>query len=320
MRIKNKLPIKWMLGIVVILMLMANWTHHVSKRLALHHGSSSTSQNSFVQFLEDLFGLGEPNSSSNNASQKNNMQNGNNQNSGSMKGLNTADQRNPNSTSGDNGSASQRSGRDQGEDNAGNNPETNGENNSELNADDSSGNNPDFNAASSSGLNAENNPQDNSGNNPGTNAATNSENPGSNSDNNPGDNSGGNTGSGPGDNPGGNPGSGPGDNPGGNPGSGPGDNPGSPGGGPGGDQPVLPTINPIPSDDAVSQSVAKQNQQNDAAAALIASREALVVPVQQQAQASKYQAVNTQNTPAPSTDLPPADVEAKVQAKQVTFH
>ena len=83
----------------------------------------------------------------------------------------------------------------------------------------------------------------------------------------------------------------------------------------------LPTINPIPTDDQAATSIAKQNQQNDSLTAELARRQALITPVQEQAQANKYQTIPpTTSIPTPSANPPPSDTAAKVQSKQYSFH
>ena len=182
------------------------------------------------------------------------------------------------------------------------NSELNSESNSELNAEsdrgDSSGYGTDNNSGGNSQLNSDNNPGDNSGGNSENNSNNNS---GS------GDNSGGNSGNNSGDNSGG----GAGGNSGNDSGNGSGNN----------NQNNLPMINHIPSDSSVSKSVALQNQQNNALAAVLATRQALTIPVQQEAQATKYQSTNSSAAiPSPSTDQPPPDVQAKALAHQLTLH
>jgi len=82
----------------------------------------------------------------------------------------------------------------------------------------------------------------------------------------------------------------------------------------------LTNINNIPTNNQIIQNINQLNQQNDTLAQLIASREALVLPVREQAEASKFQTINPADIPAPSTIQPPPDVQAKIAAKQLTYH
>jgi len=83
----------------------------------------------------------------------------------------------------------------------------------------------------------------------------------------------------------------------------------------------LPTSNPPADDDTANHDIAAQNKNNDALNALLASRSALVLPVQQQAQASKFDTVDVNSLPtAPSSNPAPADIPAKVKSNQVQLH
>ena len=175
--------------------------------------------------------------------------------------------------------------------------------NSELNAQNNSdlitGNNQAINSNLASEINAENNAenslQSNSENNPQNNSEINS----------------GNTlGSGIGSSSGNNSGYGPGDNSGNNTGK----NTWIV------DPSTLPTINPIPSDNQVSQNVAKQNQQNEALASLLAYREALVIPARHQAESTKYQIISTDNLPSATITAPSSDIVEKVKSRQISLH
>jgi len=287
---KKQSPSKGMLIIVFILMFIAFRTHQIAVQ-EKNQGISSdhySSPHNFFQYLADLVGLGGFSSSSHGAS------NGNGPLSGQLGGINSAHQHNQ-----DNLSVTGAAGID-GSDSG---QQTNA-------ADDSLGMNAEKNAeimaANGSQNNAEDNP-DNVNNNPGNN-------PDNNADNNSGDNSGTNAAMPSGNGLGNNSGGGPGDNTGGGPGDNPGGNSGS---NSGGSASNLPTLNPIPSDNTVSPDIAQQNQQNASLASILAARQALVVPVQEQAQASKYQTVSSENIPAVSTNQVPSDLIEKVKSNQV---
>jgi len=318
MKKKNQLPIKWIIGIVIALIVAVQWSHHASTNDSSPASSHISSQNDFFQFMASLFGMGGPNASSGEAAKGHNASNQNSLNSPQTGGLNSADQQDQNSMNDASGSAMQGSAASQQGNHGENNSGGSSEGNSEMNAEDSSANNSENN----SGLNAENT----SSNNPASNSESNAdqeqgnlaENPPANSDNNSGNNSGNSsndnsennpdqgTGNNPTDNSGGS-----GNNPGGNSG---GNAPGSP------NQNSFPVINPIPSDDTATQSIAQQNQHADALAAELSSRQALVAPVVQQAQATKYQSPTYNDIPTPTTTSPSADTIAKVQSKQYSFH
>ena len=215
----------------------------------------------------------------------------------------------------------------------------NAENNTPFGEADNPSYNAEYNAEGNSEINAMTNSQDNgvitiignpdnpTGDDAGSSAGNNS---GNNSANSPGNNPGNNPGtipaSGTGNNPGNEPGNGSADSSNGNSGNSSGDNNGNPSGGFSGststflDPANLPTINPIPSNSQISQSIAQQNQQGSSLANIVASRQALVVPVVQQAQATKYQTVDAQNIPAVSTNQAPSDIIQKVQEHQLSLH
>ncbi len=325
MKKKNLLPIKWMLGILIILTAAVYWTTQQTQ--SKDHGilpaaSSFSSQNNFFQFLANMIGIRGQSASSSEASKENNIPNQNEpmptrehvpaSGDVSPSTLPSKTASNVEAPQGTEPIAEQGSNTAQEKNNAGNTPGINAENNSkntaqinsEYNSESSAGNNQENN----SGINAENNPGANAENNPWNVSETNPE-------NNPGNNSGDNSGNNPGTNADQIPWNlNSGANAENNPGNLSGNNSGNI------NQSNLPTINPIPSDSAVSQSIAQQNQQSDTLAALIAARQALVVPVQQQAEASKYQTVNSQSIPAPSTDQAPADAVAKMKSNQVMYH
>jgi hypothetical protein len=329
---KNQIPIKWILIILFSLMAISYCTHRASKYFAMH-ASSHTSSANFLEFISYMLGMDNAMDSAQNAAKD--KQTGNNQNGKSSGAFNTANGQDLNLASSESGTGTSGQISSQEKNNGGNAQGNNPNNNLKQSTDDASDNNADKN----SNLNSENNPENNqennpnynsetgangntdsntevnseagSGNNPNNNSVSNpdanAENPENNSDNNSENNPGGNSGSTPGNNPGSNPNSGGGDGT-------------TPGGNPASNQPTYPTINPIPSDNAVSQNIAKQNQQGDAVASLLASREALVAPVQEQAQATKYQTTTSSTIPTPNTDEPPPDVKAKALAHQLTLH
>ena len=331
---KSTLPVKWMLWALIILVFVAFRTHQLMRdenRRILSTSTNATSQNSFSKFLADIFGF----RSQSSLSKGNNGLSPNNPGFGQIGGTDTDNQQNPNSSSvknklGFRGNNALQEGRSsnsgqEDEDSLRNNPSNNSEINSEINAEanteQGAGNlaqdNPEVNAENNpqtnSEVNAENNSENNAINNPGNN-------PGNNPDNNPGDNSGSGQGNGPGSGSGSGSGSGPGSGSGSGSRSSSGSGSGSGSGGGSGNPTILPTLNPIPTDSQVSQSVTQQNKKNDALDALLAARQALVVPVQQEAQITKYQTVDPQNIPAPSTTEPSADLVAKVKARQISLH
>jgi len=345
---RNQLLIKWAIGIVIALVVMVHWTTHQTQS-NLQGISASASRASwtdnFFQFLANIFGTGAPGSLFGQASKVNNGSNQNNPNSLQMGGMNTAtnssdmqgsglaqqNKNNRNNSGFDRGNnfesnlddnlrdasdtnAATNAGQETGNlsiENADDGSKSLSENNSEDASGDNSESNSDNNSDINAGTNADQGTGNNSGDNSDANATTNTDQgTGNNSGNNSGDNSGNNSGGGSGNGSGDNSGNNSGDNSGNNSGSNTGNN----------NQPNLPMINPIPSDNTVAQSIAQQNQQNDAQAALIQSRQELVAPVQQQAQAAKYQPVDPQNITQPSTDQPPADVQEKAMSHQLTLH
>jgi len=341
MKKKNTLPIKWMLGILIILVAIVYGTQQVSKGTAPYFFNKNRVLSPIIspiirvlspiiQFLANMIGIRNQNEPvlpttppwrGSTLPSKNPLnveapqgtepiaEQGSNT---AQKGINA--ESNPGDLSGAN--ADQKLGNlseTNAENNPGNNSEINSKNNSEPNADQKPGN--------LSGANAENNPGNISGDHPGANAE---QEPGNISGSNSGSNSGNTSGAYSGGcvlgcYPGCIPGCDPACKPsvcnfGNISGSNSGNTSGSM------NQSNLPTINPIPTDNTVSQSIAQQNQKNDSLAALVANHQALVVPVQQQAQASKYQTVNSENIPAPSTDQAPTDAVQKMKSNQVMHH
>jgi len=315
---KNKLPIKWMFGIIIILIAIACWTTQQAQNKNQAMGSATSnffSQNNFLQFLGHLIGLqnlgnssGGPFNANTSSTQGSNAspQGGNEwNNAGNTLGGNNSSGAGKNAggtganTEGITGTnAGQETGNIEGYnaeqvtgnflENTVSNETGNIESNpSEINAE----NNPTSNTETSTNQETENPSEMNAENNPGANAETSQGNSfGGNLGNNSGNNSG-------------------------NPSEGnSGNSLGSL------NAPNLPTINPILPNDVVSQNIAQQNQQTAALAAILKTRQALVAPVIQQAQASKYQTVTAQDIPAPSINPPSSDIVAKVKANQLSLH
>ena len=170
---KNGLPIKWIIGIALVMMLVGHWKHQASMNIAASSRHPVYSQNGFIQFLANIFGLGAPISPSSQSSKdNNNMPSQNNSGPGQTGGSNS-----------ENGSVSQGSANGQARGNTGNNPNGNSENN----PNDNLGNNEQQEAGNlNSVMNAENNPNENATINAETNSQNTSENG---SENNPGGNS-----------------------------------------------------------------------------------------------------------------------------------
>jgi hypothetical protein len=341
MKKKNTLLTKWVLGILIILLAVTYWrsqqTQNRGQGIFPTTASSVSSQNNFFQFLGHLIGIHAQGPSSGEGSNGNNVPPASGPLPQGMLPGKTASNvealqetnplagqaPNPENASEINAENNSESNTEipsgiNAENNSGNNQGNNAENNSEINAQSNqefnAEANPELNAEVPSGINAENNAENNLGNNP----QTNTENaPGANaeisggipsentSESNPASSSSSESGS-------------------------------------GNNQAFVPvcvpqcfpqctrecntkyanlaTINPIPSDTAVSQSVAQQNLQNAALDRLLTTRSALVIPVQQQAQALKYQYVDPNAIPAVSTNSAPADIVQKVKANQLSLH
>jgi hypothetical protein len=81
----------------------------------------------------------------------------------------------------------------------------------------------------------------------------------------------------------------------------------------------LPTINPIPSDAAVSQSVAQQNQQNSSLSTLVANQQTLATAIRQSAEATKYQTVTSESIAPANTTPASGDIVAKIKSHALTF-
>jgi len=325
MKKKNKLPIKWILGILVILITVAYWTNlqTQSKNQGILSASSNFySQNNFFQFLEHLIGMGSSNNSP--LSENENISNRYNPNLSQRKNPNTADQLHQNSIPAANplGSGNSETNVNQ---ETGNLSGTNVENNLGINAE----SNSEFNAENPSGINAENN----LGNNPEMNAETNAE---TNAESNAGENAETSQANGPDNTSGGISGGSTGGDSGNNSGNGLGcfegcypqcspgcpwninpsaaNNPSNPS-----NPSNLPTINPIPSNDIASQSIAQQNKQNAALAALIAARQAIADQVRQAAEATKYQTVSSGSITPADTTPPNEDTVTKIKERQLFF-
>jgi len=311
MKKNEKLPIQWIIGIVVTLILMVHWTNPTSRNLTMYAVTHISSYHNFFQFLTNILGFETTSSLSSENPKRNNLLMPNNPGLGQMQDASRQGLPYPNALSAGNPS-SMEANSSQKENNAStkleindtnnsgknalNNPVSNSTNNAETNADKGTG------SMDNAELNAENNPQNNSETNSTNNADINSQ-------NNSGDNTGYYSGNGPNNSSG--------DNTGNNSGGSSDNNSGA---SHQSNQPILPTINPIPSNNQVSQSIAQQNQNINSLTALVASRQTLVIPVQQQAQMTKYQTINAQDIPPVSSSQAPSDVQQKIQSHQLTFH
>jgi len=333
---KFRFPVKQLIGILLLIAIVYR-TDQVTHYMEKHPVSSSViSLDEFLEFLEDFFGVKELNALLSNAPRFFNPQGQNKQGAGQNGYADGTNRKNSNSAKWKNLNAQQQAALAERENGFLNTSSTNAlhdsGDNTQGNLEAGSENNAEFNPALNSELAKENvslNSTEGSteaaaGNNPGqiteTNAESNAE---TNAENSPGSDSGGpsagttgsssssNSGGSSTDNPGGNSGNNPGNTFGGTLGSSSGGsvNPSD-----------LPTINPIPSDDSVAKTIAQQNQQNTALSTLLATRQALVAPVQQQAQAAKYQTVNTQNIAPPSTNQAPGDIIEKVKLRELSLH
>jgi len=333
MKKKNSLPLKWVLLILLSLTAIVFCTNHISKNIAVSSKSEFHSKNSLLEFLENILGIFNLHFYWGQGYAGNGSPGQNNHSSWGWGVFHWGNQQNPNSMNSPN--AFQLNGHNsaRNQNAAENNQDNNSYANSKNTSDQSSESNSEINAQVNSDLNPNNNPNNpsgdgqNNGNNSNSSTESGANNPQGNAPMNADNNSGGNPGAPSGSYAGDNGGSGnnPGELSGGNSGAaGSGDNAGannSSGDATGGsNQPNLQTINPIPTDAQVAASIAAQNQQALALNAILASRQALVAPVQEQAQASKYQTVAAENIPAPSTNTAPADVIQKVQAHQLALH
>ncbi|MDE2027326.1 MAG: hypothetical protein KGK03_02925 [Candidatus Omnitrophica bacterium] len=346
--------IKWLLVVCVVLTAAGLLIFQTSRYAALVESNSQNAvlsghpqKNALIAFFYGIFGFG-PNSfwgqmfHGNNASSTGNaVQQANNGRAGNNAG-GTAN------SAGNTPNAATNAGTNAGNNlgnGAGNtgipNPGEGTENNSGTN----SGNNPSDNSVNNNPTGDNGNPTDNGNpgdyNNPGDNG---SGNPGDNSGGNPGDNSGGNPGSSSG-NPVGNPVSSSGGNPGGGNPSGNANNPGGaivqycvpgcyPGCIPGCDplctpptcllgnaSPVsLPTANPIPATDSVSQIIAQQDQEISLLVQLLNEYQTITNQVMEAAQAGKYQTVNSQDIASPDDTPAPSDIVTKIQSGQLIQH
>jgi hypothetical protein len=352
---KNSQLIKWMMGSLIVLGAVAFGMRQALIFSAGHDGASPfSSPKNFLQYLESFIGW----ASQNGTFYGNTLSSQNNPNSWAAKNAVRANQFNLNS-SGVNASLSQGFNTAQGAGVHGNNMGANAGSNSTyetaVNPSYSTGNagqaannlNSGTNSDNLSGSNSGNGSENNSGDNLQTGSNQNSGNfSGNNSSSGQGNNSNGNSGNNSTNNPGGSQGHNSGGSTGNGSGGGSQNNSGNNSGGysgcvvgcypgciPGCDPEclppscnlginpnTLPTINPVPSDITVAQIIAQQNQNNASLAQLLASRQALVVPVRQQSQDSKFQTINPNTMQDPSTNQPPADVRAKINAHQVNLH
>ena len=92
MKKKNTLPVLGVLVIIIVLTVTLHRAQQVSRDMAMHPAAYTSSQNNFFQFLANFFGFG----------------NQNNLVSGQIGAVNTATPLNPNSTSTDSETASQK--------------------------------------------------------------------------------------------------------------------------------------------------------------------------------------------------------------------
>ena len=325
MKKKYLLPIKWMLGILIILIAVACWTNQQTQNNnhgVLSASSNLSSQNNFFQFLTNLLGIRSQNSPSGQES------NGSNNSSNQNKTMPTQGN-SPSSGNTATGSliseTASNAGASQGTElnaeqgaNSENSLGINAENNSEFNAENPSGMNAEDNLGVNQGINADNpsevNAETNAESTAGENAETTQGNgPDNTSGNSPGGSSGGDSGNTP---------TGPGCYEGCYPQCSPGcawdinpsslNNPSNPS-----NSPVYPTINPIPSNNAASQNIAQQNQQRDTLAALVAAQQELARQVLESAQASKYQTVTADSIPPVDTTPAPQDIVDKIKSGQL---
>ena len=313
MKNKNSLLIKWILAIVVLIVIVFR-TQQVSTYMATLPSSNISSSYTLFEFMEMFFGIGHPGALFNARSKQTADQNpyvsilgkegyGNGSNQGGLnstgdnslsesQGSNTYRKINGGSNNSANADNNLEStiGNAEGA-SAGSNQGTNEQNNEEINSENNAQYNSENPSENGSGNSSDNPSQNNSENNAQMNAQNNL-------NNNSGPTSGGNSGNGSGNNSGGSST----DNSGSGPSTATGNN--------------YPTINPIPSDDTATQNIAKQNQQNITLATLLAARQALIAPIQEQAQTSKYQPVTSQSNPDTSTPMSP-DTLAKIKSNKI---
>jgi len=309
MKKKNLTTIKWLLAALILLLGSVYGTDQALRNIALSTSAHSFSQSPFIQFLENIFGMWHPKGYFGDLSNTGPGSAFYHSRSDNTETLNSTMQKMGHSNSGANVSGSL-------------NPNAKFTDASRINSEnDRNDGDQIVNAESNSIISAEGSLELNAENNANTNAELNAENPQGNSEANNGEtNSELNTNQGTGNNSGSSTDQGSdGFNNSGNssPGSS-GDNSGN--ASQNSNQANLPTLNTIPSDTEVSQDIAQTNQHNAALEALLASRQQLVVPVQQQAQADKYQNVTTQNIQTPSTNQAPSDIVQKVQSRQLNLH
>ena len=304
---KNRSLLKWALGAMLILALIPLANPQLLKNLHMPTASDLSSPGRFLSYLEDFFSLYFNSVSSDITSVELNL----NAllNLGHVPG--EAGYVSPSTLPADaglNGKASQ-----------GNNPSANQGANQEPNSLANSANNTNPEPAT---INSESNISTNS--ETGSSAPSGDMNAGNGSQNNSANNSPGNSDQGAGNQPG----TSSGDNSGSNLASGSGTNQGA--GNSGDNNPNnssgpsnpnnLPTINPIPSDDTVSQSITQQNNQRDSMAELLAKRQALIAPIQEEAQNSKYQPVTAPSAPDPNAATVSADILEKFKSHKITIN
>ena len=304
---KKNSPITLMIGIVIFLVSTVFVSHQLTQSISLQKVSNNAPQGNFFQTLATIFGFQKMNFASN-ESPDGTHPSGQYASSSQQLGNGVSNHPNQNSF---NSSAANGSTGGQDRTNAGNNSGDNADNNLPSGLISNAEYDNEKIIQNPSEINAENNSNNNQGVNPDNGSENNNGNTGQNNAEN-------NQGGSPDNYSGGNSGNMPegasGNNPEGNTGN-------NPGAGSGGiTQFTLPTINPIPTDDSVSQSLTQHNQQNEALAALLATRKALVAPAQEQSQTTKNVAVNPQTIPAPVNNPPTEDLLQKLKSHQVTFH
>lgn len=79
-------------------------------------------------------------------------------------------------------------------------------------------------------------------------------------------------------------------------------------------------INAPRTDAEVLQSIAQQNKNREKIAALLSANATITAQIRQQANAAKYETVNSQNIPAPDTTPVPAEILEKLKSNQLIHH
>lgn len=309
MKKKNTLPTPMILGVLILLTLIVIGTNHALKNTA-SSGFQTSAPKNFFQILGDILEAPFQAFFPNHGSKGNNSSNQNTTDSNQAGRANMDNQDYLDFLSGASSSSSQKTTASGISNSTENDQKFNNENTPQTYITVSNAETNSNNAENNSTYNEDrisSNSADNSVTNSSTYSSTNSTNSSGYtvtgaSDSNPGKSPGNNSSSNPTNTSSSSPGSNSGNNSGNN------------------NQNNMTTINPIPPDNTVSQSVNLQNQQQNALAAILASRKALVVPVVQQAQSLKYQSVNSQNLPVPSSNQPPSDKQQDIKSGKYMFH